>query len=112
MFFKHILGLNEKIKLKVYVVLSFLISIVVFVLTILEIRQSYRMVIGVSIYFVYSLLFKGNLNDKIFYNLIFNLIQIAAEILTMNLLRFIFKIPAAEMVLLHGTARLITGLNC
>jgi signal transduction histidine kinase len=110
MFFKHILGLNEKIKSKVYVILSFIISIIIFVLTVIEIGQSYRMIIGVSIYFVYSLLFKGKWNDKIFYNLVFNFVQISAEILTINLLRFIFKISVVEIISIYGATRIVTGL--
>ena len=110
LFLGYILGMSVRISLRKYILISFFISIIIFVLTISNINQSYRMIIGVAIYFIYSLLFEGSLRDKIFYNLLFNLIQIGSEIVVMNLLGFLFSISSEDIISFHGTTRILTGL--
>ncbi len=109
-FLGQILGRSERFKIGTYLFLSFLISIIIFNLTIINIRQELRMLIGVGIYFIYSLAFKGKLTDKVFYNLLFNLIQIVSEILPISLIGYIFDISAEDIVSTYSTSRIIIGL--
>ena len=108
-FLKCLLGKKEEFQSYLYIALSTFIAIVVFLLTYIEVYSTYKLFIGIMLYFIYSLFFDGSLQNKIFYNVVFYVVQIVWELIIINSILYIFQINIEEVFTILDIIRVILG---